>query len=512
MLTLLENINKHFENKFSFLKLYEVVYDKGLNVCSITFLYPFNHEELTNEERDQLTNYIREFLSLNAKVRLKLKKSFLDDNLIIKEIQNYFEAEHKALLPYIFQENIKINSNEFDIKVNIGLNQDIFSILDETQIIINLTNFLTKRFIASFEVTLYENQERLPEELDFEDIPMPISPRTPRYKVQILNSLFGGDISPNPEYINDNKKPKDSVILAGIITDLTKKNYIAKNGKRKGQEKCLYKFNLTDEKSIECVHFSTKTSQPVMDKMEDGMYVLCLGHIQTGLGGGISYTIKRMALAQKCALEIKEVQPLTNINHKRVVFPEKIISSSQGNLFEEGPKYNDYIMSNTFVVYDLETTGLDTESCEIIEIGAVKVEEGKIKEKFSTFVKPKGKIQAEATAVNGITNQMVAHAPDVQNAILDFYEYTRGCILSGYNIVGYDMKVLKNVAAKFGIKFDNEIMDVIILARQSNLRTPNYKLGSVVSALGLTLKDAHRAYNDAFATAEVLLELSKLKK
>ena len=76
----------------------------------------------------------------------------------------------------------------------------------------------------------------------------------------------------------------------------------------------------------------------------------------------------------------------------------------------------------------------------------------------------------------------------------------------------FDLKFIRKVAEKIGVTFDNEIIDALIVARQSGLRLGNFKLGTVVKALGLTLVDAHRAYNDAHATALVLMELNKSKK
>lgn len=136
---------------------------------------------------------------------------------------------------------------------------------------------------------------------------------------------------------------------------------------------------------------------------------------------------------------------------------------------------------------------------------------GQVKEKFSTFVKPKGKIPERVTELTHITNEMVANAPSIDNVIRDFYEYTRGCIISGYNIIGFDMKFLQKAASKVGLKFDNQVIDAFIVARTSGIRAGNYKLGTVVKALGLTLTDAHRAYNDAYATGLVLLEFNKRK-
>ena len=106
---------------------------------------------------------------------------------------------------------------------------------------------------------------------------------------------------------------------------------------------------------------------------------------------------------------------------------------------------------------------------------------------------------------------MVANAPSVDDVIRDFYDFTRGTIISGYNIIGFDMKFIKKAGQKVGIRFDNDLLDVLILARTAGLRIANYKLGTVVNALGITLEGAHRAYNDAQATAEVLLALSKKK-
>ena len=67
-------------------------------------------------------------------------------------------------------------------------------------------------------------------------------------------------------------------------------------------------------------------------------------------------------------------------------------------------------------------------------------------------------------------------------------------------------------AKDIGVEFNNEVVDTINVVRRSPLRTPNYKLGTVVKMLGLELKDAHRAYNDAYATAQVLLELCRVDK
>ena len=142
----------------------------------------------------------------------------------------------------------------------------------------------------------------------------------------------------------------------------------------------------------------------------------------------------------------------------------------------------------------------------------MKIVDGKITEKFSSFVKPSQPIPLEVQKLTNITNEMVINAPSIYNVIYDFKEFCNGCTLCGHNIVGFDLKFIRKAGENAGIYFDNQVVDTLVLARTSSLRLPNYKLGTIVSALGLTLEGAHRAYNDAFATAQVLLELCKIKK
>ena len=172
---------------------------------------------------------------------------------------------------------------------------------------------------------------------------------------------------------------------------------------------------------------------------------------------------------------------------------------------------NDTIKGKTYVVFDIETTGLDVSSDEITEIGAVKIVDGQIKEKFASFVKPTKSIPREVTELTGITNEMVADAPEAEFVLQEFYDFAKDAILCGHNIIGFDLKIVKRMGNEVGIDFDNEVLDTLNLARVSHLLVSNFKLGTIVKYLGLTLEGAHRAWNDAYATAEVLLKLCEKK-
>ena len=107
---------------------------------------------------------------------------------------------------------------------------------------------------------------------------------------------------------------------------------------------------------------------------------------------------------------------------------------------------------------------------------------------------------------------MVEDAPPVEAVIAKFYEFTRGCVLSGHNVINFDIKFIKRFGQIQNLIFDNDVIDTMNEARVSRLKISRFNLGTVTKALGIELKDAHRAWNDAFATAQVLLKLNELGK
>lgn len=516
---LLEKLNKQFGDRFAEFKLFDVVYDKLNSVCTICFLYPVTSEDVTSEDRKDITNFVKEFFALNGEVKVKFKKSFLDEPLVKKEVKNYFEEYHKGITPYINIDDITSVNSGLDVKVEIKLNDDVLSMIDEGAIRQKLIAYLNRRFIASISVEFKENQDKLPENIDAPDILPTSSNAVARYDVNIIKKVFGGDIAPKPEYIKNISKPKTSCILAGKIADIVKKAFTIKKGKRQGEEKSYFSFNLKDSSgTIECIYFCPKANEKTMDAISENastMTLLFVGDIQKGLSGRLTYYIKKLStcsLVEKVQIETVSIDASSLTDHKPVVIPEIIETSEQDSLFTQKAQYNNLIMDNDIVVFDLETTGLDPENCEITEIGAVKIINGQIKERFGSFVRTMRPIPEEVTKLTHITNEMIADAPSLQDVVIDFYNYTRGCVISGYNIIGFDMQFLRKAGNKFGIKFDNQIVDAFIIAKQAGLRVTNYKLGTVAKALGVNLVDAHRAYNDAQATGQVLLELSKLKK
>lgn len=163
-------------------------------------------------------------------------------------------------------------------------------------------------------------------------------------------------------------------------------------------------------------------------------------------------------------------------------------------------------LDDTFVVFDIETTGLSKETESITEIGAVKVVDGKIIDRFSTFVNPERPIPTEITKLTGITNEMVADAPVITEILPKFLEFCQDAVLVAHN-ANFDTGFIRlNAERKCGIEVKNTVLDTLELSRALLPELKKHKLDIVCEQLGVSLEGHHRAVNDAEATAEVFLK------
>lgn len=167
--------------------------------------------------------------------------------------------------------------------------------------------------------------------------------------------------------------------------------------------------------------------------------------------------------------------------------------------------------TDTFVVFDFETTGFSAKWHEITEIGAVKVVKGKIVDRFSTLVKPRRKISEEITEITGITNEMVADAPNINSVIAEFKEFIDGYDLVGHNL-SFDIKFLDINLARIGKSISCKKYDTLKLAQKYFKGMRSYKLVDLSSMLKIEHTNAHRALSDAETTAELYMRCFKESK
>lgn len=135
-------------------------------------------------------------------------------------------------------------------------------------------------------------------------------------------------------------------------------------------------------------------------------------------------------------------------------------------------------MVKDYVAFDLETTGLNCERDEIIEIGALKVKDGKVTERFARLIKPKLSVPPEITAITGITNEMLESAPPVEKVIPEFVLFCRDEILLGHNVM-FDYKFTKVYAKRYGLPFEKKGLDTLKIARKVLPELESRSLGAL---------------------------------
>lgn len=159
-------------------------------------------------------------------------------------------------------------------------------------------------------------------------------------------------------------------------------------------------------------------------------------------------------------------------------------------------------MIKDYVAFDLETTGLDIENDSIIEIGALKVINGKVTERFMEFVKPSKPISPMITNITGITNEMVASARPTEDIVRDFVDFCGDYMLVGHNIL-FDYKFMKKHAMRYNLPFEKRGLDTLRIARKVLRHLESKSLGGLCEHYHITNQAAHRAYHDALATAKI---------
>lgn len=195
--------------------------------------------------------------------------------------------------------------------------------------------------------------------------------------------------------------------------------------------------------------------------------------------------------------------------------PFKIIYGVEGyvvdDLTEIAVGAGEQTLNDTYIVFDLETTGFSSIKDKIIEIGAVKVVGGEIVDSFSTFVNPKRPIPFEITKLTSITDEMVMDYPDIETLLPEFLKFVGDGILVAHN-AGFDVGFIEQNCRYQDIEPHFTYVDTVALARVLLPTLSKYKLNVVAKALNISLENHHRAVDDAKATAEIFVKFVEMLK
>ena len=360
------------------------------------------------------------------------------------------------------------------------------------------------------------------------------------------------------------EEPIDISEINSNISHAVVKGEIFNVGKReiKGGKK-LYIFNITDyTNSITVKSFVASKKEEEMDLyIKEGTYGKAEGDIifdtyskQLVLmmkNFNIMDKPKRMDSADEKRVELHlhtQMSSMDGINsfsslverasqwgHKAIAITDHGVVQGFPEGMEAGKKYNIKILyglegymvndkssilsnpqnteiSDTYVVFDIETTGLSPNNDKITEIGAVKIKNGEILERYNQLINPEIPIPEKIVDLTGITDELVKDKPKISEILPDFYSFIEGANLVAHN-ASFDVGFIRENLKLLGIDLKNPVIDTLELCRSLFPTLRNHKLNTVAKHLNVSLENHHRAVDDAKATADIfLICLDILKK
>jgi DNA polymerase III epsilon subunit family exonuclease len=328
--------------------------------------------------------------------------------------------------------------------------------------------------------------------------------------VEVAEPL-AGRVTRLPRRIRDVcDKESESQTVCGAVLNLQKKK--TKNG-----DKTFFTFRLNDGTGImPAVYFPrTPNTEGAFElNVKEGIEIVAEGAVRMdNYSGAFTLSVQRAAM---CAIDKESVRIGDETQYLDVPeeyaavtpLPYEERGKTQANMFEVTDDYAGD--GNVYVVFDFETTGLSPTQDRVIEIGAAKIENGRITETFSTLVNPEIPIPAKASDVNHIYDKDVKHSPLWEDVVGDFYKFCHNAILVAHN-ASFDTGFLYEQGKACRYDFQTRpVRDTLELARKK-WRFKSNKLTDICKELGVSVENAHRALDDAVATAKVFLEIIKDK-
>lgn len=459
---------------------------------------------LTDELKSKVDKVVRSILPESFDVKVVFRKTLTEEKYLLSLIHGFFYEKSPLLFQKIDDKKITFEIMPSMVSVRIGLGSDAYSYAVSNAFDKALADYLDTMIMEEPEIELYRDGS-------VSDVqPVKVSRITrAEGSARLVNIKVTvpviGNIVKRPLYIADAvKQTRESATVCGKIVkiDLLK----TKAGKP------FMKFVLDDTTAtMDCVYFSSYESR--IERMQSyffpGQTVACEGKIE------MNERTAKMSMLMKngvvCNINFASIdtafKPKPEPETYRKVKPEKFSDAEQSKMFDTDVVTPE-MLKGSIVVYDLETTGLSPVADRIIEIGAARMEDGIITETFTTFVNPEMHIPDSASEVNNIYDSDVEHAPKIAEVIPDFYKFTRGAKLVAHNGDDFDVKFLRSAGASTGYDFTNEMLDSLKIARSKLKNLKSHKLENLCKYYGIVNENAHRATDDAVATAKVFKKLA----
>ena len=462
-------------------------------------------QPFTPQDEEFIRDLVQKAVPPSLKAGFEIRKLVCDEQLVRQRILEYLKATHLAAAAFIKGEDISVRTGEPAVFV-FGVDEAEKTFFETRNILENVAAMLEKNFCAQFRGEL-ELKEKPVEDTVIEEEDEPVRFLATRtFPIVDFEAIDFAEVPQTATYMKDCSMAADNLTVCGEIV------YIQEKISQKG--KPYYSITLTDTTDkLFLSYFPKKKTEEKIKQLKQGDFIVCTGANEL-FNGRLRFTARYINYGRMPDHFVPEKRPSKPAPARyQLIVPEKITDYNQINLFENA-SLPACLTSRDFVVFDLETTGLNNSPVSgrmdaITEIGAVKIVHGEISEKFTTLVNPERRLEEENIKIRGMTDDMVRDAPKIGEVIPDFFKFCEGCDLVGHN-VQFDFKFISYYGAQDDYMFEQKTYDTVTLA-QSMLFLSNYKLNTVADYYGIKFNH-HRAFDDALATAKIFIELIKAKK
>ena len=449
---------------------------------------------------------------------VKMIKRVPDETLLKRKIYEFMSKKFPAAAAFLSEEDIGIELLQSGAHFYFDIASGEQSLFTSGRILDEVSAYLKTIFCGAFygdvKIVEKERDETIVEESvaeTEEEAPLEIR----YFEIEDFKRLDGADTLPRyATYMADWEMQTQPYAVCGTITFIEEKHYVRHVEKTNtDEERSRFSITLSDGTgNMRMTYFPKKATLEKIRELKIGDSIVVLGANEE-YNGGISFKAAKINFGKMpdgFEPEKRKSKPVPK--SYRAVFPEKFLDYTQAGFFEDMDKPAD-LKNNVFVVFDLETTGLNSmpsmgKMDKIIEIGAVKLINGNVAEKFSSFVACKDRLSPEIIALTGIEDADLVGAPEISEVIADFYKFTDGAYLVGHN-VNFDYNFVRYYGEENRYAFEQKRYDTLTLSQELLAgQIPNYKLNSVADYYGLTFNH-HRAFDDALVTAKCFIELMK---
>ena len=438
-----------------------------------------------------------------ALVEVGVKKIVSNAELINVEIYRYLNSKFPSISIFLKTTDVSSSITDNLVKYVLKLTKDGVDYVSKNGVLNKINDYMSKLFCSDFagsteEKEVDESISLLSEEV-YESQLQKIEYRT----IKVIDPLVIDDLHMGDTAVYIEDALSGSFTICGKITDIQERQ--AKNGKP------FFILHIDDTTGqASGIYFTKKNTYHKIKELVVGDCIIA--RVTVGLRDGKRSTtfdkINRCFFPKDFVKKDKYKKSVPN--EYKLIFPSPANQFVKvKSVFDVDEALPEELTKKTYVVFDLETTGVDVLNNGITEIGAVKMVNGKAVEHFETLVKPDYVITEDNMSITGITPEMVKDSPKIEQVIPDFMKFIDGAVLVAHN-ASFDTKFLKRFAGAEEYEVKNQVIDTMALARTYLPHLKHHDLHTLADYFGIVFHH-HRALSDAYATTEVLTELMKLK-